>query len=98
MFIQSLHFPLKAVLGVLDLETEFGELVANQVTGGPVLGSLGVAAHLQQQVNGLTVGLQIHAVAAGGIVADAQHVDQVGLEHALQLVDVGLAEAGMTVV
>ena len=43
--------PGEAVLGVLDLETEFGELVADGVAQSPVLFRLGLLALLQKHVD-----------------------------------------------
>ena len=53
--------PLDAVLGVLDVEAEGGELVADQVGGRPVFVALGVGADLHQQVDGAFVGLEVGA-------------------------------------
>ena len=51
------EFPGHAILGVVDLESGFGERVANLVGGGPILGFLGLLAHLEHHVDNLSVGL-----------------------------------------
>lgn len=84
------HFPLKAVFGVFHVEASFVQAVADEVARGPVLGGLGTLAHLEQQVHGLAVRLEVHVVATGSVIAHSQHVEEIGLERGLEGIDVGL--------
>ena len=89
--------PLGAVAGVLDLEAELGELVADEVGGGPVLGGLGIGAHLEQQVYGSGVSLGVAPVAALGGHADAENVLKESLEGDAQGLEV-VARKGLVAV
>ena len=44
--------PLEAVLGILDLETEFGETVANLIGGRPVFVLLGLQTNAKEEIDG----------------------------------------------
>ena len=90
--------PFEAVLGVFDVEAESGETVADEVAGGPVFISLGFGAHLEQQVDGLLEGFKaLVSVARGGLDADSEDVDQIGVEKTCQSLDGLRAERSLTV-
>ena len=70
------HFPFVAVFGVLDVETYFGEAVADKVAGSPVLIRFSLLANVEQQVDSLLIRLEVHAIAAVSLVANAENVEQ----------------------
>ena len=90
-------FPGAAILGVLNLEAEGGELVAYLVAGGPVLVGLGDGTLLEEHVDNLAEGLLATAVVAALLGLDAEDIEEEEGEHLFQFGQVGSTEGGLLV-
>ena len=90
------EFPGGAVFGVLDFEAEGLEFVAYFVAGGPVFVGLGLAAYLEQEVDGVAEGG--FALAAAALLgAQAEDVAEEGVEDAAQGIEAFGGDGGLAV-
>ena len=91
----SAYAPFCSGLGVFDVETEFGEFVADEVGYAPVFLSFGLAAEVEQEVDGAFVGCFGFAVAFGSAGAYTEYLDEESVEEVAQTAEVVGGESGV---
>ena len=97
IFNLLVQLPGAAILGVLDLEAEGGELVADLVAGGPILVGLGDGTLLEEHVDNLAEGFLAAAIVASLLGLQTEDIEEEYGEYLFELGQMGSAEGGLLV-